>query len=361
MEHKRLLFVARDFGGAGGGTVISKRNAKVYKMIWGENNVDVYYYPIHPNTVKMLYYRMRFSCIGGLTPKTIKKICLLAKGYDYVHIDDSTLGALAYSLKKSGYKGCVITFYHNVALLYVKRNLLGQLMYPILNYPIKRAEILSANYSDHVLTLTKRDGNYVRKHYNKNAPLTILPSSLQDEFMNINDYILKLPVPRKMLELLFVGTGALYANVNGLKWFIKNVLPYINARLTVVGNYMDKIFPYHTEKLNVKGYVEDLGVFYRKADCVIEPIFEGSGMKTKTAEALMWGKFIIGTNEAFVGYEMPETSILCNTAEDFIKSINNLSSQGVAPYNEQSRHMFLEKYSISSSKKIIGDLLAQNA
>ena len=38
------------------------------------------------------------------------------------------------------------------------------------------------------------------------------------------------------------------------------------------------------------------------AALVIAPIFDGSGMKTKVAEALMHGKHVVGTPEAFSGY-----------------------------------------------------------
>lgn len=40
------------------------------------------------------------------------------------------------------------------------------------------------------------------------------------------------------------------------------------------------------------------------ADFLIAPIFEGSGMKLKTAEALMYGKTVFGTTEAFEGYDV---------------------------------------------------------
>ena len=42
--------------------------------------------------------------------------------------------------------------------------------------------------------------------------------------------------------------------------------------------------------------------FYRRAKCVVSPIFHGA-YETKTAEALMYGKFIIAT-EAFEGYHI---------------------------------------------------------
>lgn len=42
-------------------------------------------------------------------------------------------------------------------------------------------------------------------------------------------------------------------------------------------------------------------------------------MKTKTAEALMYGKTIIGTKEAFEGYVLDEKAMkLCSNAQEFI-------------------------------------------
>lgn len=40
-----------------------------------------------------------------------------------------------------------------------------------------------------------------------------------------------------------------------------------------------------------------------RAHCVLLPIYEGGGSNLKTAEALLSGKYIIGTSKSFVGYE----------------------------------------------------------
>ena len=81
---------------------------------------------------------------------------------------------------------------------------------------------------------------------------------------------------------------------------------------------------HQTKKIEIHGFVEDLYTFYAKADCVIAPIFEGSGMKTKTTEALMWGKFIIGTKEAFCGFDITDDiGVCCENSEDFIKCNKN--------------------------------------
>ena len=69
--------------------------------------------------------------------------------------------------------------------------------------------------------------------------------------------------------------------------------------------------------------LDDLGEYYRNCDVVIAPIFEGSGMKTKTTEALMWGKYIIGTNESFCGFAIDDSFSLNNTLLPYIIKLLN--------------------------------------
>ena len=92
--------------------------------------------------------------------------------------------------------------------------------------------------------------------------------------------------------------------INGLDWFLKYVLPYIDCKLMVIGREMKKYSsPDITEKVEIIGEVEDLSVYYEMADAIICPIFIGDGMKTKTAEAMMYGKTIFATDEALEGYD----------------------------------------------------------
>ena len=43
-------------------------------------------------------------------------------------------------------------------------------------------------------------------------------------------------------------------------------------------------------RVEVVGSVDDLGIWYVNSFFTIAPIFDGSGMKTKVAESLMFGK-----------------------------------------------------------------------
>ena len=75
--------------------------------------------------------------------------------------------------------------------------------------------------------------------------------------------------------------------------------------LVVVGSVSKSLESYIASgkypRLKVMGMVDDLSPFYQNASCVVSPIFLGSGLKTKTIEALMFGKTFLGTDEAFQG------------------------------------------------------------
>lgn len=100
---------------------------------------------------------------------------------------------------------------------------------------------------------------------------------------------------------------------------------------------------------------------YVNASAVICPIFSGSGMKTKTIEALRYGKNVYGTTEAFEGIEVDFNRVggLCNTAEEYIAGLSGMKRN---TFNEYSYEVFMKKYSEAAvyetfsqyiSKKII--------
>lgn len=103
------------------------------------------------------------------------------------------------------------------------------------------------------------------------------------------------------------------------------------------------------ERVTIRGRVESLDEFYNKADVVVGPIFKGEGMKTKTCEALMYGKIYLGTDEALEGYE-DLNEYRCNTADEFVHMIELLTDKNLPKYNENLRNIYLEKYSPQMAK-----------
>jgi hypothetical protein len=84
----------------------------------------------------------------------------------------------------------------------------------------------------------------------------------------------------------------------------------------------------------------------------------GGGMKTKTAEALMYGKTIFATSESLQGYDINEkTGKQCNTAGEFIDAIHRHIGSNAPKLNTRARQLFLEKYSTTSTMNIFKQLL----
>ena len=101
--------------------------------------------------------------------------------------------------------------------------------------------------------------------------------------------------------------------------------PKIKFPLVVVGSGYEKLIKKNFKDVIFTGKINDLSKIYKNANLVVAPIFSGSGMKTKIAEAASYGKTVFGTSEAINGYEkfLNKICIVCDDEDNFIKKINN--------------------------------------
>lgn len=105
------------------------------------------------------------------------------------------------------------------------------------------------------------------------------------------------PITRNK-NILFLSGNNQY-NINGIKWFIQNVFPLIkkiipDAQLIIGGSICKVIKEYENQKdIKLKGYIENPIDFYSLGDIAINPIFQGTGLKIKTLEAISYDKVTI--------------------------------------------------------------------
>lgn len=276
----------------------------------------------------------------------------------WVFIDGSNLGLMAKIIKRNFPHVKIITFFHNVEAKFFlgafkSNKTVHSLGVLIANYI---AEKKSVYYSDRIICLSNRDNLMLKKIYGRNAT-DIIPMTIADEFRTSNEIKVGCPLGK---FALFVG-GAFYANLMGIAWFVREVVPFIQIPIYIVGRGFDA---YRAEleeegKVIVVGGVDDLQYWYHSALFVIAPIFDGSGMKTKVAEALMYGKKIIGTSEAFSGYEtvLPQAGFVCETANDFVKSIQYYQINLSCNFDINLRNLYLENYSIKSAQNELKRIL----
>jgi glycosyltransferase involved in cell wall biosynthesis len=332
-----------------GGEQASQKNYNVLSQLVGEDNITTYYVhdENHKKTAwdyaKGVFY-FPFNYYFGLTPKRVKEIVRLAQGYDVVYIDRSVFGIVAKKLKETGYKGRIISFFHNVEVSYFEAKLGNKPGTGVFLRCIDHNDRYACQYSDKTITLNSRDDNELFERYGKKADV-LIPVTFKDKYLK-DSY----PQEDTSAQPLCLFLGAYFPpNNEGIVWFVKNVLPHVNIRMKVVGKGMSRLKAEEPalKDIEVISDAPDLLPHFEEADIMVLPIFKGSGMKVKTCESLMYGKNIIATDEAFVGYDVDYDKVggKCNTAEEFISRIQDFEKTPRPRFNTYSRQMFLEKYS----------------
>lgn len=165
------------------------------------------------------------------------------------------------------------------------------------------------------------------------------------------------------LKLLFVGTY-FYGNVERIRGFVTGVMPSVDADFYVVGNKMDKLKDemYPLPNVHYIGRVtdEELDWYYRTSDILIAPIVEGGGMKTKVVEAIMYGCPVIGTKEAFEGFEeyLDFIGLCSDNISDYKQYISLFDEQRDLLYEKslQARRVYEEHFTNERSVEILSSL-----
>lgn len=278
-----------------------------------------------------------------------------------VFVDGSNLGAFAKFLKERLPQIEVTTFFHNVESRFFLGSLRQQkslraLAVLTVNY---LAERKSVRYSDKIICMSERDSGLLKKIYGRSAT-HVSPMALQDKMPAGFDQSAK-SSPQNFA--LFVG-GVFYANRAGIAWFVKHVVPRIDIKICIVGRGFEahRAELERPGKVQVVGAVDQLADWYRDAHFVIAPIFDGSGMKTKVAEALMYGKKLIGTPEAFAGYEdvVNRAGWLCATADDFVAAISCAQNEVKLSFHPELRKLYEDKYSLPAAKVRLAHILGDS-
>lgn len=121
-------------------------------------------------------------------------------------------------------------------------------------------------------------------------------------------------------------------NQNGIRWFIKEVFPLIRKRFSdaelLVGGSICKVLPSlgDTEGVKALGYVDNPADFYAQADVAINPVYQGTGLKIKTFEAISFDKVTIVHPHSMAGVFKKDSAPLMSSDKpqdwvEFLKKI----------------------------------------
>jgi polysaccharide biosynthesis protein PslH len=143
----------------------------------------------------------------------------------------------------------------------------------------------------------------------------------------------RLPLPLRSgdepLRLLFVGTGSYVPYERGLAWFVREVLPRIEARVPVTVDVVGDppARPVAAPGVRYAGRVPSVEPFYSASHGVIVPVFEGSGTRLKILEAIAYGRPVISTSLGAEGLPVVagEHFLVADDADRFASAVLRLA------------------------------------
>lgn len=366
-KFKRIIFFHQPHQKKGGMPVIDERNRFILRKhaeLWVEISSNPFV--VHSTANKYIAFFYKITLLLGIVRNKEELILdehQLLDQKQLFFLSHSSFGFYARNLKRHYRKVKIFSFFHNVESDYnkqlLKKRFSFTLLYRYLVF-LKMEKKLLEN-SDKVFVLNRRDSELLNQLYHYNSAI-LLPTTLLDRY-NVNRTFIK-QKSDEPLKLLFVGS-LFPANEEAVYWLAENISPYINVQFNIVGLGMENlkeqisIFP----NVNIVGEVSDdeLDEYYYNSDIFISTVFSGGGMKTKIAEALMFGLPIIGTKESFQGYDFDysQIGIRSDSSEEMISFIKNAQEDSavLAYYSKNARNLYLQKYSYLSSENIMNDVL----
>ncbi|MBI3535399.1 MAG: glycosyltransferase [Deltaproteobacteria bacterium] len=136
------------------------------------------------------------------------------------------------------------------------------------------------------------------------------------------------PLSAEGSKILFVGSLSYKPNIDGLFWFINNVLPLLSKdiSLTVAGSKPTEVVRNTLAHSNIRllDTPKDLYPVYTEHTLCVVPLFVGSGTRGKILEALAHKRMVISTPLGAEGLNLTpgQGIVLASTPKEFSEKIN---------------------------------------
>ena len=228
---------------------------------------------------------------------------IAADGYDIVHVDTIHLAGDLAALKQGTRPPKLILNAHNVEWQIAERmrdletSLPHRLALGLQVRNMRHFEARAFREADTVLAVSSEDLEQIDALAGPGKAMLVENGVDIDYYSPANE-----PVGR-MDKLVFVGSMDWLPNIDGMKWFVRDILPAIReirpeASITIVGRSPHPdIQALHdpTAGISVTGTVEDVRPFVHEASVVVVPLRFGGGTRLKILEAFAMGKTVLST------------------------------------------------------------------
>ena len=226
---------------------------------------------------------------------------LKANKYDIIHVTNAHMGWIIDRIRKYCNTPVVLReenfeltimerYYKNQSILLLK-------LYAFLQFKkfLKYEPHLCGKF-DATIMMSREDEQRLME-LNPDVKTKVIPLGIDKDLLEIKRNI------REKYSLVYVGSLDWYPNYDGLKWFLKDILPLVinkfkETKLYLYGGNIPKSFNFpESIKANiiVKGFVNDIWNDVSDKSLAVVPLRIGSGIRVKILEMLASGINVITT------------------------------------------------------------------
>ena len=141
-------------------------------------------------------------------------------------------------------------------------------------------------------------------------------------------------------------------NVHGIHWFVKEIWPLVIKRFSdaqlIIGGSICKVIKDIEGIAGIKlyGFVDVPADFYAQADVAINPVFQGTGLKIKTFEAISYDKVTLVHPHSMAGvFRKEEAPLLASdNPEEWVKILEKIwnSTEFIKQHKLQNKRFLKE-------------------
>jgi len=168
---------------------------------------------------------------------------------------------------------------------------------------LRRIEAGRHDHFDAVTVTTPAEAQAYQKHVGQHANLTIVANGVDLEYFH--------PQPdNDSKSIVFVGVLNYRPNVDGIVWFVEQVMPRLlesepNAKVSIVGRHPTPRVLQLAGRAGtqVVGSVPDVREYLRKASVVVAPLLMARGIQNKVLEAMASARAVVCSPSAAQGVD----------------------------------------------------------
>lgn len=285
--------------------------------------------------------------------------------FDIVHADHTCMGPLAYHIKKRKRIPMGLRL-HNIEWLIWHRYAQNLKKWHPKSFFIQNQAYLLRNIEKNMIA--KSDVCFPITNKDKDFALDLSPNAnviTASGGVNADEWKPEQSIERNPYEIVLATIYSWVHNIDGLRWFLDNVLPAVKKRfpqtkLTLLGkNPPTWLNTYQNLGVDLLGHVPEVQPYYNKANLFIVPLFVGSGLRIKILEAMAMELTVITTDLGAEGNVCNENDGIFreNSADDFINRIIKLfeNFEATREIGKNARKSVLRNYSWERNVRIMLD------